>query len=70
MPQEFQELFDFIDQLLAWSDFYLKCALLLGGVGMVAGAVAWKRWWGKALAFGSAGLGVLAALGLDLLGRI
>ncbi|KTS94400.1 hypothetical protein [Pseudomonas rhizoryzae] len=70
MPQEFQELFDFIDQLLAWSDFYLKCALLLGGVGMVAGAVAWRRWWGKALAFGSAGLGVLAALGLDLLGRL
>ena len=70
MPQEFQELFDFIDQLLAWSDFYLKCALLLGGVGMVAGAVAWRRWWGKALAFGSAGLGVLAALGLDLLNRL
>ena len=70
MPQEFQDLFDFIDQLLAWSDFYLKSGLLLCGVGMVAGAIAWKRWWGKVLAFGCAGLGALAALSLDLLHRL
>ncbi len=70
MPQEFHELFDFIDQLLAWSDFYLKSGLLLCGLGMVVGALAWKRWWGKALAFGCAGLGLLAALGLDALSRL
>jgi len=70
MPQEFHELFDFIDQLLAWSDFYLKSGLLLCGLGMVVGAVAWKHWWGKALAFGCAALGVLAALALDLLNQL
>jgi len=70
MPQEFHKLFDFIDQLLAWSDFYLKSALLLCGLGMVVGAVAWKRGWGKALAFGCAALGVLAALALDLLNQL
>ncbi|WP_295515179.1 hypothetical protein [uncultured Pseudomonas sp.] len=43
MPQEFHELFDFIDRLLAWSDFYLKSGLLLCGLGMVVGALAWKR---------------------------